>query len=216
MCGIIGFLDKTKETAPLGQTLLPMLQALSCRGPDSAGVAVFGPPSPYWILQIKLPENRDVEHTANTILDAVRKQARVALHRVVGACLRLEVDGSVDPVDLEETLVRLLPEIEIDVKFTADGKFTALGGQSSGVWKIDGDKLPADKTAELVEKIQTLFAEFDCSDALEAKECIVPVENFKSQRLTEMERSQSLALENVGDKWLTMVSVSTKGVRGKS
>jgi hypothetical protein len=30
------------------------------------------------------------------------------------------------------------------------------------------------------------------------------------------ELSQSLALENVGDKGLTMVSVSTKGVRGKS
>jgi hypothetical protein len=82
--------------------------------------------------------------------------------------------------------------------------------------KIDGDKLPADKAGELVQKIQSLFAEYDCSDALEAKECIVPVENFKSLRLTEMELSQSLALENVGDKGLTMVSVSTKGVRGKS
>jgi hypothetical protein len=81
--------------------------------------------------------------------------------------------------------------------------------------KIDGDKLPADKAGELVEKIQTLFAEYDCSDALEAKECIVPVENFKALRLSEMELAQSLALENVGEKGLTMVSVSTKGVRGK-
>jgi glutamate synthase domain-containing protein 1 len=114
MCGIIGFLDKSnRDGAKLGRSLLAMLQALSCRGPDSAGVAVFGPPSPYWILQVKLPENRAVEHAANTILESVREQARVALHRVVGAYLRLEVDGSVDPVDLEETLVRRLPEIEI-------------------------------------------------------------------------------------------------------
>lgn len=82
--------------------------------------------------------------------------------------------------------------------------------------KIDGDKLPADKAGELVEKIQALFAEYDCLDALEAKECIVPVENFKALRFAEMELSHSLALENVGEKGLTMVSVSTKGVRSKS
>src|SRR5437870_1769551 len=106
MCGIIGFLSKHQQPeGPLGGTLLSMLQALSCRGPDSAGVAVFGPPSPYWLLQIKLPEIDEVEHAANTILDTVREQARVALHHVVGAYLRLEVDGSVDPVDLEETLL---------------------------------------------------------------------------------------------------------------
>src|SRR5438874_11766267 len=44
MCGIIGFLDKRGGGEwPVGRTLLTMLQALSCRGPDSAGVAVFGP-----------------------------------------------------------------------------------------------------------------------------------------------------------------------------
>jgi len=114
MCGIIGFLEKgARGGVKLGQSLLAMLQALSCRGPDSAGVAVFGPSSPYWILQIKLPESHDVQRTATTILDTVRGQARVALHHVVGACLRLEVDGSVDPVELENALLKALPEIEI-------------------------------------------------------------------------------------------------------
>jgi hypothetical protein len=82
--------------------------------------------------------------------------------------------------------------------------------------KIDGDKLPADKAPELIEKLQSLFAEYDCSDALEAKESVLPVENFKALRFSDMELSQSLELENIGDKGLTMVSVSTKGVRGKS
>ena len=40
------------------------------------------------------------------------------------------------------------------------------------------------------------------------------MENFKALRLAEMELAQSLALENVGDKGLTQVSVSTKNVRG--
>lgn len=79
--------------------------------------------------------------------------------------------------------------------------------------KIKGDKLPVDKAGELVEKIQQLFAEYDCSDALEAKENILPVENFKARRLAELDLAQSLALENVGEKGLTYVSVSTKGVR---
>ena len=38
MCGIIGFLDKRGgHERAVGRTLLTMLQALSCRGPDSAG-----------------------------------------------------------------------------------------------------------------------------------------------------------------------------------
>jgi hypothetical protein len=79
--------------------------------------------------------------------------------------------------------------------------------------KIDGDKLPSDKAGELVEQVQQLFDQYGCRDALQAKECIVPVENFKALRFSEMDLAQSLALENVGDKGLTECSVSTKGVR---
>lgn len=79
--------------------------------------------------------------------------------------------------------------------------------------KIKGDKLPADRAGELVEKIQQLFSDYDCADALEAKEQILPVENFKAKRLAELDLEQSLALENLGEKGLTYVSVSTKGVR---
>jgi hypothetical protein len=31
--------------------------------------------------------------------------------------------------------------MKIDVAFTPDGKFTALDGQITGTWRIDGDKL---------------------------------------------------------------------------
>src|SRR5438270_222339 len=54
MCGIVGFLDKRAGSEhAVGSTLLAMLQALSCRGPDSAGVAVFGEPSD-WSLRISV------------------------------------------------------------------------------------------------------------------------------------------------------------------
>ena len=46
MCGIVGFWDKRGgQEAATGQVLLTMLDALACRGPDSAGIALIGPPS---------------------------------------------------------------------------------------------------------------------------------------------------------------------------
>jgi methylamine---glutamate N-methyltransferase subunit A len=59
MCGIVGFLAKRPGSEhPVGQTLLAMLQALSCRGPDSAGVAVFTPPG-RWRLRLSAPAGLD-------------------------------------------------------------------------------------------------------------------------------------------------------------
>ncbi len=44
MCGIAGFFDKTRDNrnSNLGRILITMLEGLACRGPDSAGVALFG------------------------------------------------------------------------------------------------------------------------------------------------------------------------------
>src|SRR2546430_9205570 len=56
MCGILGFLDKRgRPEYPVGQTLYGMLQALSCRGPDSAGVAGFLPKKGLPFFPIKWP-----------------------------------------------------------------------------------------------------------------------------------------------------------------
>ncbi len=51
MCGIVGIHLK-RQPGPrglesrLGQLLVPMLDAMATRGPDSAGIAVYGPPAP--------------------------------------------------------------------------------------------------------------------------------------------------------------------------
>jgi glutamate synthase domain-containing protein 1 len=43
MCGIVGYLDRRgRSGVPTGRLVLSMLQALACRGPDSAGVALLG------------------------------------------------------------------------------------------------------------------------------------------------------------------------------
>jgi glutamate synthase domain-containing protein 1 len=42
MCGIVGFLDKTGRGGPnTGRIVVSMLDALACRGPDSAGLALM-------------------------------------------------------------------------------------------------------------------------------------------------------------------------------
>jgi hypothetical protein len=104
--------------------------------------------------------------------------------------------------------------------FPSEDAFRPALGDAASQWfrqsfelKIDGDALPADKAAAIVEELQALMAKYDCTDALEAKECIRPVENFKARRFAEMDLEQSLALETAGEKGLTQTSVSTKNVR---
>lgn len=59
MCGIVGFLDKWNRTqadasTATGRLVLTMLEALACRGPDSAGVALLGemPADDAWTVRI--------------------------------------------------------------------------------------------------------------------------------------------------------------------
>jgi glutamate synthase domain-containing protein 1 len=59
MCGIVGYFDKNAaKNQPVGKILLGMLTALACRGPDSAGVALFGIPRPHRLVaRVKLGDN---------------------------------------------------------------------------------------------------------------------------------------------------------------
>jgi hypothetical protein len=48
-------------------------------------------------------------------------------------------------------VVIVTPGLDIDVTFAADGTFTALGGASTGVWRIYGDKLCSTPNETLIE-----------------------------------------------------------------
>jgi glutamate synthase domain-containing protein 1 len=113
MCGIVGFLDKRGGTDhPVGRTLLAMLEALGCRGPDSAGVALFGPARGI-LVQVKLPDRDEPAAAASALLDAVRHTGPVLGHEVVGAYLRLELDGSADVSGLEAAILTEVPGTEV-------------------------------------------------------------------------------------------------------
>ena len=38
-------------------------------------------------------------------------------------------------------MILIIQDMEIDVVYTPDGKFTAADGQVTGTWKLDGDKM---------------------------------------------------------------------------
>jgi methylamine---glutamate N-methyltransferase subunit A len=109
MCGIVGFLDK-RDTRPhpLGRTVLAMLQALSCRGPDSAGVALFGPRGE-WRLRLSIPRRVD----SDTVRTALQKDGISVVHvygnGIYDAVLSVEADSA----GLEERISQELPGAEI-------------------------------------------------------------------------------------------------------
>ena len=48
--------------------------------------------------------------------------------------------GTLDEV-VKNGIILIIQGMEIEVKYTPDGKFTAMDGQVTGTWKIDGDKM---------------------------------------------------------------------------
>ena len=70
MCGIAGFFDKTRDNrnSSIGQILMTMLKGLACRGPDSAGVALFGPSADHQaVLRVKLGDEEDCSALIQTL-----------------------------------------------------------------------------------------------------------------------------------------------------
>jgi glutamate synthase domain-containing protein 1 len=93
MCGIAGYLDKKSAHAPVGKTLLLMLEALSQRGPDSAGLALFGAGAPgREVCWLKLPETGDREDAVVDALELIGGVARVRGHRLTDGLLRAEIE----------------------------------------------------------------------------------------------------------------------------
>jgi len=93
MCGIVGFLDKTKNRTSVGETILQMLNALGARGPDSAGVALYGQKrNKGMVVQIKLGRQKE----ATFIVE------------------QLEEFGSIDEVEIVAEYLRLVINLEVD------------------------------------------------------------------------------------------------------
>src|SRR5438309_2868805 len=89
-----------------------MLEALSCRGPDSAGVALFGPRQAGWVLQVKLPDDGETD-AAGAILAQFQDKGMVVRHEATGAYLRLEFTTGMEALALEKHLLARVPGVEL-------------------------------------------------------------------------------------------------------
>ena len=119
MCGIAGYWDKSGDSsAPIGSTVLDMLRALDCRGPDSAGVALFRTPmAGGLVLQIKLGEDGRPSDRVDEIVRSVAAPAAPHDVATTGAYLRMRVEGAVNPEELTKTI---------------EGRFRRRGGGEPG------------------------------------------------------------------------------------
>jgi glutamate synthase domain-containing protein 1 len=109
VCGIVGFLDRRGGAdQPVGRTLLTLLQALSCRGPDSAGVAVFSPPAD-WHVRVSVPAGLPAE----AVLPALRKAGLVPFRDYGNGVYDATHAPEADPAVLEAAVERHLAGTEV-------------------------------------------------------------------------------------------------------
>jgi len=112
MCGIVGFLDRRGDTQ-LGATLLNMLNALACRGPDSAGVALFGVEVPgRFVVRLKLGDRGDLEERARSVTSAAVPFEAKDFART-GAYLRFSIAGSADVNRFIREVESIAPDVEV-------------------------------------------------------------------------------------------------------
>jgi glutamate synthase domain-containing protein 1 len=114
MCGIVGFFAKDNQQADVGQTILAMLQALGCRGPDSAGVALFGLPNDNcFVVRVKLGDDGDLGSRAQRIsayLETCPGCSDVTTH---AAYLRFLASGETDLPRLTSGVESLDKDFEV-------------------------------------------------------------------------------------------------------
>ena len=113
MCGIVGYLDKSgNQQAAVGQTIFKMLKALARRGPDSAGVAIFGPElNGDLVLRVKLGDTsrrsstpQDFAEKGKQVAECVQSLGPVGEASTTAEYLRLVMDYSGDPRKLEHRI----------------------------------------------------------------------------------------------------------------
>ena len=111
MCGIAGFFDKSGGPAPVGAAALAMLSTLSCRGPDSAGIALWGQEADGLVVRVKLGEGTDTTARRREITRRASRLGRVRVSAAGGSLLRLQV-AKADPAELAGVIEDVAPDVD--------------------------------------------------------------------------------------------------------
>src|SRR6266478_906612 len=120
MCGIVGFFAKDGGgqagigQAEIGRTILGMLRALGCRGPDSAGVALYGAPDDgRFAVRVKLGDDGGLESRAHQISSRLESFSGVSHFSTIGAYARFLVGGETDLKRLTDAIESLDKDFEV-------------------------------------------------------------------------------------------------------
>jgi glutamate synthase domain-containing protein 1 len=112
MCGIAGFFDTSDDPAPIGATVLAMLSALGCRGPDSAGIALWGARADGLIVRVKPGDGADPAARRREITRRASALGRTRVSTAGASLLRLEV-AKADPLELARVIEDVAPDVEV-------------------------------------------------------------------------------------------------------
>ena len=112
MCGIVGYFEKADGGGRIGDKVLAMLTALGCRGPDSAGIAIWDRSGDGIVVRVKLPENEHAESRAREVLRRSRTLGRVEKVAIRGGLLGFDV-AKADPAELVALIEAVDPSIEV-------------------------------------------------------------------------------------------------------
>lgn len=96
MCGIVGVFYKGDTPGPVGQVLTEMCDQLFRRGPDSAGVALYGSPVARGLVVRVDLERADVESAAREVSEAASTVTSVLGSSTAARSLRLLVTDDAD------------------------------------------------------------------------------------------------------------------------
>lgn len=115
MCGIVGFFAKDGDgQAETGRTILDMLRALGCRGPDSAGVALFGVPDDgRFVVRVKLGDGGDLQSRALQVSAQLESFGGTSHFSTIGAYARFLADGQTDLRRLTDLIESLDTDFEV-------------------------------------------------------------------------------------------------------
>ena len=115
MCGIVGFFSKHGDgQAQIGRTILGMLRALGCRGPDSAGVALYGTPSDgRFAVRVKVGEGGDLRSHTRQIAAHIESINGASQFSTTAAYARFVVSGETDIKQLADSIESLDKDYEV-------------------------------------------------------------------------------------------------------
>ncbi|MEX1262498.1 MAG: amidophosphoribosyltransferase [Actinomycetota bacterium] len=95
MCGITGIFYKRRDDGPIGHAMVDMCDHLFRRGPDSAGVALYGRPVDGLVVRVDL-DRPDLDAAEGEVVAAAEQATTLAAASRKHRSLRLEVADDAD------------------------------------------------------------------------------------------------------------------------